>query len=287
MKKKIRLDSYLTENKYYESKSKAQAGILAGDVKLNGETIHKSSYLLDSEKEYNIEIKSLRYVSRGGLKIEKALKTFKIDLVNRICLDAGASTGGFTDCMLKNKAKYVYSVDVGYGQLAWVLRNCDKVKVVERTNIKNCDLEDIYDPEDILPTFCAMDLSFISIIKVLENIKKLMNKEKKEIVALIKPQFEAGKESVGKNGVVRDKRIHIKIIIDIIKKASELNFKTLGLDYSPIKGPKGNIEYLIHLEETTDEINNPIEKFKEEEIELLVNNAFENLNKGNNDENNC
>lgn len=287
MKKKIRLDSYLTENKYYESKSKAQAGILAGDVKLNGETIHKSSYLLDSEKEYNIEIKSLLYVSRGGLKIEKALKNFKIDLEDRICLDAGASTGGFTDCMLKNKAKYVYSVDVGYGQLAWVLRNCDRVKVVERTNIKNCNLEDIYDLEDILPTFCAMDLSFISIIKVLENIKKLMDKEKKEIVALIKPQFEAGKEYVGKNGVVRDKRIHIKIIIDIIKKASELNLKTLGLDYSPIKGPKGNIEYLIHLEETNDEINNLLEKFKEEEIEFIVNNAFENLNKGNNDENNC
>ena len=187
--KKKRLDAYLCEKQYFETKTKAQNAIIAGDVQVNGETIYKPAYDIDETKEYDINIKTLKYVSRGGFKLEKALLSFNIDLKDKICLDAGASSGGFTDCMLQNQAKFVYAVDVGYGQLAWKLRqNTKQVKVIERTNIKNCDYSQIYDENDILPSFCAMDLSFISILKVLENIVKLTSKDC-EIVALIKPQF--------------------------------------------------------------------------------------------------
>ena len=179
--------------------------------------------------------------------MDKAIKAFNIDLSNRICLDAGASTGGFTDCMLQNNAQKVYAVDVGYGQIAWKLRNDNRVKVVERTNIKNCALSEIYDENDTLPDFCAMDLSFISITKVLDNIKKLMNPDKQEIVSLIKPQFEAGKELVGKNGVVREKSTHIKVITDVIEYARNIGLYPHKLTFSPIKGPAGNIEYLVQL----------------------------------------
>lgn len=246
-KNKERLDKILTDKGFFETKSKAQGAIMAGDVKVNDEVITKAGYQLELKETTRIEIKSLPFVSRGGLKLDKAVKAFGIDLAGRFCLDAGASTGGFTDCMLQNNAKYVYAVDVGYGQLAWKLRSDSRVKTVERTNIKNCAPSEIYDDSDVLPDFCAMDLSFISITKVLDNIKKLMLPEHQEIVSLIKPQFEAGKELVGKNGVVREKSTHKKVIEDVIDYAKNIGLYPKQLTFSPIKGPAGNIEYLVQL----------------------------------------
>ncbi len=270
-KNKERLDKILTDKGYFDTKSKAQGAIMAGDVKVNDEVITKAGYQLELKENTKIEIKSLPFVSRGGLKLDKAVKTFDISLKDRICLDAGASTGGFTDCMLQNAAKYVYAVDVGYGQIAWKLRNDKRVKVVERTNIKNCLPAEIYDETDILPDFCAMDLSFISITKVLENIKKLMNPQKQEIVSLIKPQFEAGKELVGKNGVVREKSTHKKVIEDVINYAESIGLYPKELTFSPIKGPAGNIEYLVLLENfKTDFDKNIIQNI----VELANENNF-------------
>ena len=247
MPKKERLDKILVDKGYFDTKSKAQGAIMAGDVKVNDEVITKSGHLFELKDNTKIEVKTFPYVSRGGLKIEKAIKEFDINLNNRICLDAGASTGGFTDCMLQNGAKKVYAVDVGYGQIAWKIRSDKRVKTVERTNIKNCTRADIYGKNDELPDFCAMDLSFISITKVLDNIKRLMNQDNQEIVSLIKPQFEAGKELVGKNGVVREKSTHLKVIKDVIKYAETINLHPQQLTFSPIKGPAGNIEYLVQL----------------------------------------
>lgn len=252
-KNKERLDKILTDKGYFETKSKAQGAIMAGDVKIDDVVITKAGYQLELKENTKIEIKSLPFVSRGGLKLDKAIKAFAIDLNGRFCLDAGASTGGFTDCMLQNNAQKVYAVDVGYGQLAWKLRSDDKVKVVERTNIKNCDKSEIYSESDILPDFCAMDLSFISITKVLDNIIKLMNPEKQEIISLIKPQFEAGKDLVGKNGVVREKSTHILVIKNVVEYAESIGLYPKQLTFSPIKGPAGNIEYLVQLSnEKTD-----------------------------------
>lgn len=256
-KNKERLDKILVDKGYFETKSKAQGAIMAGDVKINDEVITKAGYQLELTEKTRIEIKSLPFVSRGGLKLDKAVRAFGISLQDRICLDAGASTGGFTDCMLQNGAKYVYAVDVGYGQIAWKLRSDERVKTVERTNIKNCEPSEIYEETDpvapILPDFCAMDLSFISITKVLDNIKRLMNTERQEIVSLIKPQFEAGKELVGKNGVVREKSTHKKVIEDVIDFAKNIGLYPKQLTFSPIKGPAGNIEYLVQLvNEITD-----------------------------------
>jgi 23S rRNA (cytidine1920-2'-O)/16S rRNA (cytidine1409-2'-O)-methyltransferase len=265
---KERLDKILYDLGYFETKSKAQAAIMAGNVKINGEKITKAGYQLEYNESLDIEVKSMPFVSRGGFKLEKAIKTFEIDLQDRICLDAGASTGGFTDCMLQHGAKKVYSVDVGYGQFAWKLRTNDKVKVVERMNIKNCTPQDIYDKDDKLPNFCATDLSFISIKKVLENILTLLSPQNIEIVTLIKPQFEAGKDEVGKNGVVRDKNIHIKVIKNVISFAEEIGLYTLNLTVSPIKGPAGNIEYLAFFSDKSD-------KKQIFDIESIVNTNFE------------
>lgn len=266
MTKKERLDKILVDKGFFDTKSKAQGAIMAGDVKVNDEVITKSGYLFEWRENTKIEVKTFPYVSRGGLKIEKAINEFEINLKDRICLDAGASTGGFTDCMLQNGAKKVYAVDVGYGQIAWKIRSDKRVKTIERTNIKNCHQSDIYSENDELPDFCAMDLSFISITKVLENIKKLMQPEKIEIAALIKPQFEAGKELVGKNGVVREKSTHLEVIQNVIEYAKSINLYPQNLTYSPIKGPAGNIEYLILL---SDQNSN----FDLSEIETIVNTA--------------
>lgn len=264
MARKERLDKILVDKGFFVTKNKAQAAIMAGDVKVNGETISKAGYPLEYKEDTKIEIKSLPFVSRGGLKLDKAVREFEIDLKDRICLDAGASTGGFTDCMLQNRAKKVYAVDVGYGQIAWKLRTDERVKVVERTNIKNCEKSAVYDEGDELPDFCAMDLSFISITKVLENIQKLMCAGTYEIMALIKPQFEAGKELVGKNGVVRDKETHVKVIKDVIDFSSTIGLNVKKLSYSPIKGPAGNIEYLVLLtNECTDFDKSLIEQIVE------------------------
>ena len=245
MAKKERLDNILVDKGFFETKSKAQAAIMAGDVVVNDEKITKAGFQLEFKETTKIEVKTMPFVSRGGFKLDKAVKAFDIHLKDKVCLDAGASTGGFTDCMLQNGAKKVYSVDVGYGQIAWKLRNDDRVKVIERVNIRNCSPEEIYSENDEKPTFCAMDLSFISITKVLENILKLMQSGEKTIMALIKPQFEAGKDEVGKNGVVREKETHIKVIKNVIDYASSIGLYTVALDYSPIKGPAGNIEYIV------------------------------------------
>ncbi len=249
---KERLDKILCDLGYFETKSKAQAAIMAGNVKINGEKITKAGYQLAYTEQIDIEVKSMPFVSRGGYKLAKAVTAFNLNLKDRVCLDAGASTGGFTDCMLQNGAKKVYSVDVGYGQLAWKLRTDSRVKVVERINIKKCFDYDIYDPTDERPDFCATDLSFISIKKVLENILTLMKPENIEIVTLIKPQFEAGREEVGKNGVVRDKNVHIKVIKNVIDFAESIGLTALDLTVSPIKGPAGNIEYLTHLSDKSE-----------------------------------
>ena len=269
MAKKERLDKILVEKGFFETKNKAQAAIMAGDVKVNGETITKAGWGLEFKENTKIEIKTLPFVSRGGLKLQKAVKEFEIALNGRVCLDAGASTGGFTDCMLQSGAQKVYAVDVGYGQIAWKLRNDPRVKVVERTNIKNCAPAEIYDENDALPDFCAMDLSFISITKVLGNIKKLMKPENIEIMTLIKPQFEAGRKLVGKNGVVRELSTHVEVIRSVIDHAQALGLFMKRLSYSPIKGPAGNIEYLALFSDSVCD-------FEADLIDEVVKNSHEN-----------
>ena len=245
--KKERLDKYLTDLGYFETKSKASAAILAGHVKINDEYITKAGFQINIEKEHDIVVKSMPYVSRGGFKLKKALDTFPVVVKDRICLDAGASTGGFTDCLLQNGAKFVYAADVGYGQLDWKIRSDKRVKVIERTNLKICDFSDIYSENEPVADLLVSDLSFISLTKVLENLKKLMAPEFHEMICLIKPQFEAGKDNVEKGGVVRDKKVHEEVITNVIDFAKSLNYSIKGLTYSSIKGPSGNIEYLVWL----------------------------------------
>lgn len=245
--KKERLDKILVDLGYFDNKSKAAAAVLSGNVKINDEVITKAGFQIDPNKKLEVEIKSMPYVSRGGFKLEKALKTFDVTVKDRVCLDAGASTGGFTDCLLQNGAKKVYAADVGYGQLAWKIRSDERVKTIERTNIKNCNFEDIYAQDDEIADLLVMDVSFISIEKVLPNLKKLLKSEFHELICLIKPQFEAGKNLVDKGGVVKDKNVHLDVINRVIEFAKSLDYKVLDLTSSPIKGPSGNIEYLIHL----------------------------------------
>lgn len=264
MAKKERLDKYLFDNGYCETKSKASAAILAGDVKVNDEVITKAGFQIDITKNNQIEIKSMPYVSRGGFKLEKALNSFVLDVKDRICIDAGASTGGFTDVLLQNGAKFVYAVDVGYGQLAWKIRSDKRVKTIERTNIKSCSYEDIYSSDEEIADLLVMDVSFIPIEKVLPNLKNLLNKDYHEMVCLIKPQFEAGKDLVEKGGVVRDKKVHYQVVENVLSFIKEQGYEILNLTYSPIKGPSGNIEYLVHFatkgEKQDFEVENVIEK---------------------------
>ena len=250
---KERLDKYLTDLGYFETKSKASAAILAGHVKINDEYITKAGFQINPSKEYDIQVKSMPYVSRGGFKLKKALDTFPVKVENRICFDAGASTGGFTDCLLQNGAKFVYAADVGYGQLDWKIRSDNRVKTIERTNLKICSFNEIYNENELVADLLVSDLSFISLTKVLENLKKLLNPEFHEMVCLIKPQFEAGKEKVEKGGVIRDKKVHIEVIENVINFAKKLDYKINGLTFSSIKGPSGNIEYLIWLSTKSEE----------------------------------
>ena len=245
-KNKDRFDNYLVEKGFFDTKSQAQATIMAGNVRLNDKVITKAGTLIKTNEPQEIKVKQLPFVSRGGFKLEKAVQAFSIDLNNKICLDVGASTGGFTDFMLQNGAAKVYAVDVGYGQLAWKLRQDERVIVFERTNIRNVMPENIYG-DSSKASFTCVDVSFISVTKILENIKKLMNPDKQEIVLLIKPQFEAGRDDVPKTGVVRDKKIHFSVIKKVIEHAVQIGFTLAGLTYSPIKGPAGNIEYLLYL----------------------------------------
>lgn len=268
--KKERLDKILVDLGYFENKSKASAAVLAGNVKVNDEFITKAGFQIDANKKLEIEVKSMPYVSRGGFKLEKAIKSFEVQIKDRICFDAGASTGGFTDCLLQNGAKKVYAVDVGYGQLAWKIRSDERVKVIEKTNIKTCSFEEVYSESDEIADLLVMDVSFISIEKVLPNLKKLLNPNFHEMICLIKPQFEAGKDLIEKGGVVRDKNVHIDVINKVLKFAQSLDYQILDLTFSSIKGPSGNIEYLVHL--ATKGIS------KDFIVENVVNSAFDTLN---------
>ena len=243
--KKERLDKFLADLGYFERKSKASAAILAGNVMIGTEVITKAGYQINSEKEYDFNIKSMPYVSRGGFKLKKALESFDVKVKGRICFDAGASTGGFTDCLLQNGAKFVYAVDVGYGQLDWKIRSDKRVKTIEKTNLRTCIFEDVYSENETVADLLVSDLSFISLEKVLPNLKTLLNSDYHEMICLIKPQFEAGKDLVEKGGVVRDKKVHEEVIKNVINCAKNINYKIKGLTYSSIKGPAGNIEYLI------------------------------------------
>lgn len=241
---KERLDVLLVQRNLAESREKAKAIIMSGNVFVNGNREDKAGTTFDVEKA-QIEIKghTLPYVSRGGLKLEKAIHVFGVSVKDRVCMDIGASTGGFTDCMLQNGAHHVYAVDVGRGQLAWKLRQDPRVICMEKTNIRYVTPEQI--PEKI--DFASVDVSFISLKKVLGPARELL-KENGQMVCLIKPQFEAGREKVGKKGVVRDKAVHREVIDMILEFASGMHFEILNLDYSPIKGPEGNIEYLVYLQ---------------------------------------
>ena len=243
--KKERLDKYLVDLGYFENKSKAAAAILAGNVMIGTEVITKAGFQINPEKEYDFKIKSMPFVSRGGFKLKKALETFEVTVKDRICFDAGASTGGFTDCLLQNGARFVYAVDVGYGQLDWKIRSSNRVKPIEKTNLKNCSFNDIYSDKEPIADLLVSDLSFISLEKVLPNLKTLMNPEFHEMICLIKPQFEAGKELVEKGGVVRDKNTHKMVIETVLNCIHSLQYYVKGLTYSSIKGPAGNIEYLV------------------------------------------
>ncbi len=264
---KKRIDILLTEKNFFESRAKSQAMIMAGKILVNGQKIDKSGTMIEENAEIKIIGENLKYVSRGGLKLEKAIKVFEIDLNEKICADIGASTGGFTDCMLQNGAKKIYSIDVGYGQLAWKLRNDERVVNMERTNIRKvsrADFENIID-------FASIDVAFISLDKVLPIVYEILS-EKGEVIALIKPQFEAGREKVGKKGVVKDKKVHEEVLKYVLNFAREINFKICGLDFSPIKGPEGNIEYLTFLRKNfSEEIN------LDKKINAVIDAAHENL----------
>ena len=240
---KERLDVLVVERRLADSREKAKAIIMAGNVFVNGQREDKAGSMFDVTSQIETHGVTMKYVSRGGLKLEKAMTHFDISLEGKVCMDVGASTGGFTDCMLQNGAVKVYSVDVGHGQLDWKLRNDPRVVCMERTNIRYVVTEDIEER----PSFVSIDVSFISLTKVLLPVRNLME-ENGEIAALIKPQFEAGREKVGKKGVVRDPAVHLEVINMVIDFAVSIGFEIKNLTFSPVKGPEGNIEYLLHLQ---------------------------------------
>lgn len=264
---KDRLDTLLVTGGHFDSREKAKRAIMAGIVYIDEEKVDKPGQRYDIASNIIVRGKELAYVSRGGLKLEKAINEFNIELKGLICLDIGASTGGFTDCMLQNGATKVYAVDVGYGQLAWKLRSDQRVICMERTNFRYVTKEDIGENVD----FASADVAFISLKKILIPAKAIL-KESGEMICLIKPQFEAGREKVGKKGVVKDPDVHIEVIHDICMFALDNNFKVLGVSYSPITGPEGNIEYLLHLKKC-DQTN----QVSTEEIERLVEEAHKKL----------
>lgn len=240
--KKQRLDVLLVEKGLAPSRDKAKAIIMAGIVYVDGNKEDKAGTTFPENAVIEVKGKTLPYVSRGGLKLEKAMQKFPITLSGKVCMDVGSSTGGFTDCMLQNGATKVYAIDVGHGQLAWKLRNDERVVCMEKTNIRYVVPEDI----DELAAFSSIDVSFISLTKVLLPVKNLLT-EDGQVVCLIKPQFEAGREKVGKKGVVRDRAVHEEVIRMVMDYASSIDFYPLALDFSPVKGPEGNIEYLLFL----------------------------------------
>ena len=264
---KERLDVLLIERGFFDSREKAKAVIMAGEVFVNGQREDKAGSKFDSEAEIEVKGKVLKYVSRGGLKLEKAVEVYGLDLMDKTCIDIGSSTGGFTDCMLQNGAAMVYAIDVGTNQLAWKLREDKRVVSMEKTNIRYVTEEDIPEKAD----FASVDVSFISLTKVLPAAVNLL-KDEAYMVCLIKPQFEAGREKVGKKGVVRDLSVHKEVIELVINFAIGLNFFIKGLTFSPVKGPEGNIEYLLYMQKRnekmsvaeTDKIIKDIEKVVDE-----------------------
>ena len=239
--KKERLDVLLVDKGICTSRERAKTNIMAGLIFVDGQRVDKAGEKVSVDADIVFKGEELKYVSRGGLKLEKAMNTFGIDLTNKVCMDIGASTGGFTDCMLQNHANKVFSVDVGYGQVAWKLRTDERVVCMERTNIRYVTPEDIGVPLD----FASIDVSFISLKTIMPAVKNLLG-DKGEVVALIKPQFEAGREKVGKKGVVRDIEVHLEVVNKIVTFLIENEFNILGLSFSPIKGPEGNREYLVY-----------------------------------------
>ena len=262
---KDRLDVLLVKRGLAESREKAKAVIMSGIVYVDGQKEDKAGQTFADTANIEVRGSTLKYVSRGGLKLEKAMECFDVSVKDKVCMDIGASSGGFTDCMLQNGVKKVYAVDVGHGQLAWKLRNDTRVVVMEKTNIRYVKPEDIGESID----FASIDVSFISLSKVLPAAYNLLG-ERGEIVALIKPQFEAGREKVGKKGVVREKSTHIEVIQNCFAYAKENGFFVRELEFSPVKGPEGNIEYLYHLVKSGD-VDSDID------IEAVVNTAHEKL----------
>lgn len=265
--KKERLDVLLVDKGICTSRERAKTNIMAGLIFVDGQRVDKAGEKVSVDADIVFKGEELKYVSRGGLKLEKAMNTFGIDLTNKVCMDIGASTGGFTDCMLQNHANKVFSVDVGYGQFAWKLRTDERVVCMERTNIRYVTPEDIGVPLD----FASIDVSFISLTTVLPAVLNLLN-DKGEVMALIKPQFEAGREKVGKKGVVREASTHKEVIKKIVDFALSHKLNILGLDFSPIKGPEGNIEYLIYLKK-----DNNTEEFDYNIIDEVVDKSHSDL----------
>lgn len=266
---KERLDVLLVKRNLAESREKAKAIIMSGSVFVDGEREDKAGSSFPEDVQIEVKGHTLPYVSRGGLKLEKALENFDVTVEGKVCTDVGSSTGGFTDCMLQNGAVKVFAIDVGRGQLDWKLRQDERVVCMEKTNIRYVTKEDIGEPVD----FSSIDVSFISLTKVLEPIRNYLTSDG-EIVALIKPQFEAGREKVGKKGVVRERSTHHEVIEKVASYANSIGFEILNIDFSPIKGPEGNIEYLIHLkkrEEGAPEIA--------VDLQSVVDKAFETLAK--------
>lgn len=256
---KERLDVLLVNRGLATSREKAKAIIMSGNVYVDGQKEDKAGQSFPEEAEIEVRGTTLKYVSRGGLKLEKAMNCFDVTLDGKVCMDVGSSTGGFTDCMLQNGAVKVYAVDVGHGQLDWKLRNDPRVVCMEKTNIRYVVPDDI---EDRIQ-FSSIDVSFISLSKVLGPVKDLLSDDG-EIVCLIKPQFEAGREKVGKHGVVRDPLVHKEVIDKVIDYAISIGFEVMNLEFSPVKGPEGNIEYLLHIKKHTEGIydNIPVDSEK-------------------------
>jgi len=269
---KKRLDVELVDRGLVQSRERAKVVIMEGLVYVNGQKSDKAGTPVKEDDRIEVRGETLRYVSRGGKKLEKAMQVFPVVLEGCTCMDIGASTGGFTDCMLQNGAVKVYAVDVGYGQLAWSLRTDERVVNLERTNIRYITEEQVPQPVD----FISVDVSFISLTLVLPVAHRLL-KDGAQMVCLVKPQFEAGKDKVGKKGVVRDPQIHREVIRKVIDCAAELGFWVRGLDFSPIKGPEGNIEYLLFLQKPQQEALPPEETVAEEQIAGVVDSAHQSL----------
>ena len=268
MSSKKRIDLLLLEKDIFTTRERARASIMAGEIFVDGKRVDKCGENVNIDSVIDFKGHQLPYVSRGGLKLEKAINKFQINLSDKVCFDIGASTGGFTDCMLQNGASKVFSIDVGYGQFAWKLRVDPRVVCMERKNVRYLTFEDIGE----LAAFASIDVSFISLKKIIPPVTALLSKGG-AVVALIKPQFEAGREKVGKKGVVRDPLVHIEVINTIVDFVEKNNFQIKALDFSPIKGPEGNLEYLLYFTKEEAEIN----KFDKAIIEDTVKNSHGSL----------